>query len=171
MKADRLNRKKLTAVFIAPIFIAMFIGSGLYSTIMRIPDMWTAERWNHAEYLVAKSHGKSVEQYRSEEYDRWRVRHDQCMKDAREKRLALEHYTDDEREKYAKMECSFFPAVAAFPEDNFRSYAAGLIALVPVLNAIVIFLVASTLLSGLIVYVLPWLVMTLPKRLWNWLHK
>ena len=138
---------------------------------MHLPGLWAAERWNHAEYLVAKSHGKSVEQYRNEEYDRWRIRHDECMKDAREKRLAFEHYTNDEREKYAKIECSFFPAVAAAPEDNLRSYAAGLVALVPVLNAIVIFLIASTLISGLIVYVLPWLVMTLPKRLWNWLHK
>jgi len=154
----------------APIFIAMFIGSGLYSTIMRIPDMWAAERWNHAEYIVAKSHGKTVEQYRSEQYDRWRVRHDKCLKEAREKRSHPDLYTDQEREKYAKIECYFFPTVTAIPKDDFRSYASGLVVLLPTFSTIMIFLIASALLSALIVYVLPWLVVALPKRLWNWLH-
>lgn len=148
-----INRRKLAAVAVAPIFVALATVGDQWRLVEKLPDAYDAGRWTYSDRQYAEALGTTIEAYRQDEYDSCLARRDACLA--------------AKSAEQAMLNCSCdFRAILKFPDDDLATHFAGAMGAAASLIPLALNLLLSVAISWSVIVLIPPMI----TRLWRWLH-
>ncbi len=173
MKGKQINKRKLTALLIPPIFLGLAAFTDSSHSLEKTSKAWSDARIRQAEELFASSKNKSVQELRAEEKVRWEAGYPACVERVKQSPPMQIGQMIIPQADEIEISCNYRAAVFALPQNTLESYFAGIVGALKVNADLINVLILSIPISLLIIYFMPWLVCSIPRAYTifvRWLH-
>lgn len=162
-----INKKKLALILSIPIFMASSIPGKQWYILRDLPRAYYSGRINQVEYEYAASLGKTVTQFRTDEYNKCMKSHELCIaRTIKDAETSRSFWISPSESVNAICNCSIRGTLGPLP-TTLSNHAAGIVTSLKTLTPVARNLLISLIISWFLVFSFP----ALFRRINMWLYK